>query len=212
MLRKNSLFIKLIKTKKSSFSIFQSFMALFRPELETCPICRQRSMHIHCYYGRTIIDFRNGHPEKSTVTVMRLACQSCGHTHAALPDVIVPYSSHSLFFILRVLAEYFFHLHSVMRLCERFQISVKRLYEWIRLFESQKEQWLGVLESAAVPSRFFLTKLMRQDKFSSFTSDYYRMAARSFLQTHANPRLTDPKAASYCQSVFDPDYPVSMTT
>lgn len=212
MLRKNALFIKLFKIKTPSFSFFRSFMDVFRPELETCPVCGQKSLRIHSYYGRTVTDFLNGRPTSVDVSVMRVKCESCGHTHAVLPDCIVPYSTHSLFFILRVLTEYFLHLHSVMFLCERFQISVKRLYAWLHLFKRQKAHWLGILEDLSISSRSFLTGLARRDRFSDFASDFYRLESRSFLQTHANPHLTDRKAAYSCQSIFSPDYSFEVTT
>ena len=39
MIRKNSLFCKLIRIKTSSKFIFDSYMAVFQLELETCPVC-----------------------------------------------------------------------------------------------------------------------------------------------------------------------------
>ena len=61
MIRKNLLLCKIIRIKTSSKSLFDSYMALFRPELETCPICGSTgNCHIHDYYGRSIIDFKSG--------------------------------------------------------------------------------------------------------------------------------------------------------
>ena len=38
----------------------------------------------------------------------------------SVPDFIIPYSGYGLFFILRVLAEYFLHLSTIEGLCRRF--------------------------------------------------------------------------------------------
>lgn len=82
-------------------------MAMFQPHLETCPICGSTgNCHIHDYYGRSIIDFQAGKREKSDLCVMWVFCDSCEHAHAILPDVIIPYSSYSLLFILRLLGQY----------------------------------------------------------------------------------------------------------
>ena len=81
---------------------------MFQPHLETCPICGSTgNCHIHDYYGRSIFDFQAGKREKSDLCVMRVFCDSCEHAHAILPDVIIPYSSYSLLFILRLLGQYF---------------------------------------------------------------------------------------------------------
>lgn len=99
-------------------------MERFQPELETCPICGCSGYcHIHDYYGRAIIDFKTGRQEKSDLCVLRVFCDSCKHAHAILPDIIIPYSRYSLFFILRILGEYFARLYTIEQICERFGIS-----------------------------------------------------------------------------------------
>ena len=107
---------------------------MFQPHLETCPICGSTgNCHIHDYYGRSIIDFQAGKREKSDLCVMRVFCDSCEHAHAILPDVIIPYSSYSLLFILRLLGQYFAGRFTIEQLCERYQISTKQFYKWLAL-------------------------------------------------------------------------------
>ena len=114
MIRKNLLLCKIIRIKTSSKSLFDSYMERFQPERETCPICRSTgNCHIHHYYGRSIIDFKAGRQEKSDLCVLRVFCDSCRHSHAVLPDIIIPYSSYSLFFVLRLLGEYFAGLFTI---------------------------------------------------------------------------------------------------
>ena len=85
-------------------------MAGFRHQLQTCPCCGARgSCSIHAYYDRSLVDFMGGSPVRHSLCIMRLIC-TCGHTHAILPDFIIPYSGYGLFFLLRVLAEYFLRL------------------------------------------------------------------------------------------------------
>ena len=75
MIRKNLLLCKIFRIKTSSKSLFDSYMAKFQPELETCPTCSSTgNCHIHDYYGRSIIDFRDGKPQKSDLCVMRVFC------------------------------------------------------------------------------------------------------------------------------------------
>ena len=107
MIREKSLFCKLIHIKSSSKVLFDSFMAGFHPQLQTCPCCGTKgNCRIHAYYDRSLADFMGGAPVRHSLCIMRLIC-TCGHTHAILPDFIIPYSGYGLFFILRVLAVYF---------------------------------------------------------------------------------------------------------
>lgn len=197
MIRENSLFCKLIRIKTSSKDLFDSFMDGFHPELQTCPCCGAKgSCTIHAYYDRSLTDFMGGLPVRHSLCIMRLICP-CGHTHAILPDFIIPYSGYGLFFLLRVLAEYFLHLSTVERLCERFSISLSQLRRWLQLFREQKEEWLGVLSSMETSGLSFLKSLFTQTAYSDFASAFVRRFAKSFLQSHKDP-------AHYCQQVFDP--------
>ncbi len=163
-------------------------MAGFRPELAACPSCGAKGCcRIHAYYGRNIVDFIGGRQVPSEVTVTRVICGSCGHTHAILPDVIVPYDSYGIFFILRVLAERFFRKLSVEQVCERFSITRNQFYKWLRLWREHKAQWLGVLPSAETPDRRFMKSLVSMACFSDFAASFVRLTARSFLQSHRNP-------------------------
>ena len=197
MIRENSLFCKLIRLKTSSKVLFDSFMEGICPELQTCPCCGAKgNCRIHAYYGRSLVDFVGGAPVRHSLCILRLIC-TCGHTHAILPDFIIPYSGYGLFFLLRVLAEYFLHLSTVERLCERFSISLSQLRRWLDLFRVQKVEWLGILSSVEISALSFLKTLSVQPAYSDFASDFVRRFAKSFLQSHRNP-------APYCQQVFGP--------
>ena len=196
MIRKNSLFCKLIRIKSSSKLLFDSFMAGFLPEKETCPYCgASHTCHSHASYDRNLIDFISGRPVYHTVCICRVICRSCGHTHAILPDLIIPYSTYGLFFILRVIAEYLIGRYTVEQLCSRFDISHSMLYRWYSLFLSYKQDWLGILSSTETSAFTFLKSLCRVPAFSAFASAFVLHTSVSFLQSHRNP-------APYRQTVF----------
>ena len=169
----------------------------FHPELQTCPCCGAKgNCHIHTYYDRSLVDFIGGSPVRHSLCILRLIC-SCGHTHAILPDFIIPYSGYGLFFLLRVLAEYFLRLSTVERLCGRFSITLSQLRRWLQLFRVHKEEWLGALSSMENSGLSFLKALLMRTPYSDFASAFVRRFAISFLQSHKNP-------AAYCQQVFGP--------
>ena len=160
MIRENSLFCKLIRIKTSSNALFDFVMKGFRPELQTCPCCGAKgSCRIHAYYDRSLVDFIDGAPIRHSLCILRLVC-CCGHTHAILPDFIIPYSTYSLFFILRILAEYFLHLSTVEKLCGRFSITSGQLRRFLKLFQLHMEEWLGLLASLETSSLSFLKALL----------------------------------------------------
>lgn len=181
-------------------------MAKLKPRLETCPICKSTgNCHIHDYYGRSIIDFRSGKREKSDLCVMRVFCDSCGHAHAVLPDVIIPYSSYSLLFILRLLGQYFAGRFSIGQLCERYEISQNQFYKWLALFKSHKQEWLGILAAQETSDLSFLKRIVLMDPASSFSMGFVLRFAYSFLQSHGCPVPASLKNAQYHQTVFAPD-------
>lgn len=206
MIRKNSLFCKLIRIKTSSKFIFDSYMAKFHPELETCPVCGScGNCHIHAYYDRSVIDFCKGQKVRNSLCVLRLSCDSCNHTHAILPDVLIPYACYSLMFILRVLGEWFLGSSSMESLCDRFSISPVQLRKWIKLWEKHKLLWLGILDDSEISHTAFLKSLAVSVSYSAFSMPFIQGFSFSFLQSHKNPIVRHSKNAHYCQSVFKPD-------
>ncbi len=173
-------------------------MDRYRPELDTCPYCSSKgNCRIHAYYRRKIAVFQGGSVVWEKVTVMRVRCSSCGHTHAVLPDIIIPYSRHGLLFILKVLASHFSGQFSIEKICERFSINHNTFFKWLSLWHRHKDLFLGRLTSFQTDSRSFMAQITEQQDYSAFASSFVRSFAVSFLQSHKNP-------ANYCQQVFGP--------
>ena len=189
MIRKNSLFCKLIRIKTSSDSLFSSFMSPYSHTMQRCPSCHsQGNLILHGSYRRNIIDFTNGNIIYRKISVKRFKCQSCGHTHAILPDLIVPYAQYSLFFLLRALGEYFLHLKTVSEICHVYSITPSMLYRWKALFLCHRADWLPLLERLENSPFAFLKFLCFQENFSSlFSLPFFKKTGISFLQSHQNP-------------------------
>lgn len=162
-------------------------MDSFNPEKETCPLCKRTGdCHIHAYYYRFIIDFVSGVPVVDRIRITRVIC-SCGHTHAILPDPIIPYNSYTLLFILRILVEYHLKLKTVNRLCEDFMIPATTLYRWIRLCNEHRREWQGLLTSIEQDVLASLKNLLRKDPYSDFAIFFFQKTGMSFMQSHKNP-------------------------
>ena len=189
MIRKFSLFCKLIRIKTSSDSLFSAFMDSYSHTLQECPSCHSKGNFIpHGFYKRNIIDFTGGKATYRKISVRRLKCQSCGHTHAVLPDFVVPYAQYSLFFLLRVLSEYFLRLKTVSEICHTYSITPSMLYRWKELFLCHKNDWLPLLEHLETSPLDFLKRLCFVENFSgSFSCPFFRLTSISFLQSHQNP-------------------------
>lgn len=198
MIRKNLINCKLTREKRSGKIIFKECMARLRLGVETCPCCGCKGkMRIHAYYGRSLIDISGGRPIKEELCVCRLICKQCRHTttHAILPDPIIPYRRHSLFFILRVLAEHAIRLRSIEKICEVYGISVRTFYRWQRLFHNHRAEWHGLLAAAETDLKASLLSLVRKDPFSSFAVFFIRLTGFSILQAHQNPAHSRRRAA-----------------
>lgn len=162
-----------------------------------CPWCGSRGNCVaHGSYWRSVIDWRCGQVVYNSAEIKRVRCGSCGHTHAILPDHIIPYTTYSLPFILRVLAVYFLGKETVERLCVRFSITPSMLYQWKALFLAHKQLWLGTLEDdETTPGRFIRQLLVLASYSKQFGRLFYQKAARSFLQCHR-------EAARFRHAVF----------
>ena len=170
-------------------------MSSFKPEEETCPYCQSRgNCHRHAYYFRHLVWFDGNSQITFSLRILRVKCSGCGHTHAVLPDVIIPYVSYGIQIILDALHEYFSKSASACSICRKYDISEVLLYRWVRLFKRDKRLHLGLLEDSQSSPFQFMCNILNGD-FSDFSVEFILMTARSFLQSHKNPAI-------YRQTVF----------
>lgn len=178
MIRPFTIFCKLNQIAFSDSQWFrQESHALNRTD-GTCPVCHTKaSMDFFASYKRYLVEFKDGELMTRTVTVQRFQCSSCGHTHALLPSALVPYSSYSLRFILKVLRSYFLKTDTVAGICVTAGIAVSTLYRWKRWFFTHMQLLIGVVEAACTNVLCFLEGLD-----GNILQDFYRSFRISFLQ------------------------------
>lgn len=57
----------------------------------TCPCCNSSNLITHGYYKRSVIFKLNNILSTKKITIKRVKCKECGHTHALIPMDIIPY-------------------------------------------------------------------------------------------------------------------------
>ena len=183
MIRPFTIFCKLNQIPLSDFLWFLQEEHALNHTDGVCPLCHAKtSMDFFASYKRYLVEFKDGKPITRTVTVQRCQCSSCGHTHALLPSALIPYSSYSLRFILKVLRAYFLKTSTVIRLCESAGIAVATLYRWKKWFFAHMQLLLGVVEAAHISSLRFLEGLTGdtlQNFYRSFRISFFQQLRRT---------------------------------
>jgi transposase-like protein len=133
-------------------------------------------------YFRWLISHWKRKIDSRHIWIRRFKCESCGATHALLPDILTPYSSYSLHFKLTVLIAYFERDCTVVALCKEFEIAISTLYEWIKCLTSHKELMIGVLSNQKIPALDFLRDLIDSADLSGTLSRFFRKYGFSFMQ------------------------------
>jgi hypothetical protein len=189
MIRLFTIFCKLnFKTLSVKDLFLESMKAFSSDKLPfiklTCPHCGAKTptWSYHDSYQRYLISFENEVTITYTIDITRIICSSCQHTHAILPEIIIPYGSYSLPFIMAVLKDYFSPELTVKTLCEKYQISISMLYGWKRLFLIHKKLWLGILENVYQSSIIFLSSIPNFNT-SNDLSLFFLHNGHTFLQS-----------------------------
>lgn len=196
MIRLFSIFCKLNFNKLSIKELFLESMKEFSSEKLPfvklpCPFCgaKKPNWTYHDSYPRYLVAFENNAPANHIIDITRIICSSCEHTHAILPEIIIPYSSYSLTFILSVLRDYYLKT-KIIDICEKYQISVSMIYAWKLLFIQHKKLWLGILEDIYHSSLAFLATIPKFNT-SNDLRWFFEQNGLSFLQGVSKTALSN---------------------
>ena len=182
MIREKAILCKLNGIKFSDKELLDAAT----PNFDRCPACGARGCcSPHASYTRWMISIQHGVRADYILTIKRVICASCGCTHALLPDVLIPYGSYSLRFILHVLRAYLNRNCTVAVLCGRFSIAVSTLYAWIALFNEHANLWLSVLERI---SRISLQVLDFFENIETLPFLFFHRYGFSFFQNRRTTR------------------------
>ena len=117
----------------------------FDPTKAACGGCGVEGfLCFYCKYTRWLDILEGGAPGSVELSLDRYQCSRCGKTHVVAPgELVIPYTRHSLGFIIAVLEAYTKREKPVRQIAEDFQIVVSTLYEWKGRFHGQFELLVG---------------------------------------------------------------------
>lgn len=100
-----------------------------------CPKCNAKSnFSVHGHYNRNlvIISKEDNISNEYYISITRVICNSCGSTHALLPDFIVPYKTFSFDSIIYIIAEV--ASSSAYQVANKLNLSFQFIYSLIAIF------------------------------------------------------------------------------
>jgi hypothetical protein len=185
------LFLQLCKCYKqisftNEITIFNEYIKAINIDELDCPFCGARHvLSIFTSYDRHLVTYENNTVQDNLVNISRCICSSCGHTHALLPSVIVPYMSFSFKFTISIIHDYLIHkFHSVGAMCEHYGIAISTFYRIVKKFKEHKRLWLGLLTDKLTSNLAFTQHLLSSTfiQIEIFLSNFFNKTGTSFFQ------------------------------
>ncbi len=121
----------------SSYSERNLYVQSLMPDItdidkNVCPCCKAKNKLIkYGKYDRNVSVLVNDCVENYNVSVQRVICNSCEHTHALLPNFIVPYKIISLVSIAQIVQKA--SVSSAYKLAEIIKLSFQMIYTYIAI-------------------------------------------------------------------------------
>lgn len=153
-------------------------------KLLTCPTCGAPATAFHKDgdYERDFICYEEGTPVFHKIVIHCIECNSCGHSHALEPSVIVPYSSYSIGFLLQVIhAKIVGRFSTVLELCEHFQIAIATYYRILKKYMLDSlllEKLLEDMVAMIQPEHYHLSS------FHQCLREFFLINGYSFFQPY----------------------------
>lgn len=124
--------------KKNSLITQQTIQDLMPIDTDihcACPTCgAEDNFSYHGSYRRNFSFIQNDSINNILLTVTRVICNSCGHTHACFPDFIIPYKIISCDSILYTVSQA--TQTSVLKTAEKLKISFELIYKYLSILMS----------------------------------------------------------------------------
>lgn len=177
-------------------------------EVKACPCCGAPSSQLHKdgNYQRSLVCYEHGKVIPHTIVIACVECSSCGHSHALLPSMIIPYSSFSLKFILSLLYERIRgSFSSVSGLCEHFQISIATFY---RIYNCFLQDGFHLDNFYGIGAKATFSYISADISRHVLLEKFFRTMGYSFLQpcVRIRPKLYLKKLPSHISRYIENGY------
>ena len=171
---------------ENEITAFDKYVSSVNIETLVCPFCgAKHALSPFASYKRHLVTYDNNTAQDNMIIILRYICSSCGHTHALLPSVIVPYMSFSFKFTISIIHDYLvYKYHSVEAMCEHFEIAISTFYRILNKFKKHKQIWLGLLEDKLISNLSFVQHIINStfDEIESFIIQFLKQNGSSFFQ------------------------------
>ena len=155
-----------------------------------CNSCNQTGrLKIQSHYHRCCIHAVNGRRVEETVSIPLLFCSGCGASHAVLPDVLIPFGSYSVRFVLTVLHAFASRRCTVTDFCDQWQLSQSTVYDWRRRLNAHLAEWITACrsllrhaDSLTAESPAKSQRLPDPELIPGFPELFHQSLHRAFLQ------------------------------
>ena len=121
----------------SSYSEKNSYIQSLMPDItdidrNICPYCHAKGKLIkYGTYERNLSVLVDNEVANYRISIQRVICTSCNHTHALLPNFIVPYKIMTIFSIAQIAKRA--SISSAYKLAETINLSVQMIYSYIAI-------------------------------------------------------------------------------
>ena len=171
---------------KNEINTFHEYLKTFNVEALVCPFCgAKHGLSKFTSYKRHLVTYDNNTAQDNIITIPRYICSSCGHTHALLPSVIIPYMSFSIKFTVSLIHDYLIHkFQSIETMCEHYGIAIATFYRILKKFKEHKQLWLGLLNDKHTSNLIFAKHLINSTfiDIEIFIINFLNRTSLSFLQ------------------------------
>lgn len=157
-----------------------------------CPNCKKKGLFRRITpYERVMISMVKGKRQVQNVKVPRIKCTHCGKTESLLADILIPFSSYSLTFILQTLQDYLKRSGSVVAFCAEREISISTLYTWRKLFQQHYNLWFHSVQKICCVTQKSIVNIQN---ISCFPSAFQTKFHCVFMQFSAKPSFNKSKS------------------
>ena len=182
--------------KNNDYEIYCSYTDNALKDTVSCPFPTSHAkgrFHNDGTYERLLVCYTDSQVVRHQIPIPMIECDSCGHSHAILAPVIIPYSPFSFHFVISLLYDYVTHNYeTIATLCQKYDISISTLYRIYHRFISDRMLMLGMMETAIAQAQELLCTLADENFIGlvdPMLQEFFRSNNASFLQARCRIRL-----------------------